>query len=210
MMGGMGSMGGMGGGGMMGGMGQMGGMGGNPFQSLPGQYNPLSDLYYKLGRGYTVVDYYGASYLISDQVVMDEQGRIKPKETAQKAFAWCRDFPGLTDVIAEIIDPDKHGAVVIEWSFDIGALQNILNVPKSDTKPEGDLAPPDVLYEESRIPLLVNLENPEIPRRFTMADYFGWQLGPEEGFRESEQPNHLGAFDSLYVGMRANVSTSTP
>lgn len=199
-------MGGMGGFGGMGGM--MGGFGGIPGDTGAG-FNPVEDLYYKMGRGYTVVEYYGASYLISDQVITDDQGRIKAKDTSQKAFAWCRDFPGLSDVIAEILSPEQHGSTVIEWTFDLNALQNIISVPRSDTKPEGGLAPPEVLYDESEIPLLVNLDNPEIPRRYTLADYFGWELGPEEGFREGELPNHLAAFDSPHLQVGANVPSSS-
>lgn len=166
-------------------------------------FSPIEDLQYKMGRGYSVVEYYGASFLVSDQVALDETGRVKPKETAQRAFPWLRDFPGLTDIIAEVLDPDKHGSTVIEWNFDLAGLQNIPDVPRSAVKPEGGLAPPEVLYEESEIPLLINSDNPEVPRRFTLSDYFAWKLGPEGAFREPEQPNHLGAFDSPALPLTA-------
>jgi hypothetical protein len=207
MMGGM--SGGMSGGGQMGGMGggQMGGGGGMGMMGgvTP---NPLyEDLLRKIGRGYSVVEYYGGSYLISNQIVKDERDRVKPRETAAKAFPWCRDYPGLVDILAEVLDPDQRGAVVLEWNFDLNALQNITNVPRSDSKPGDNLAPPDVLYDETKIPLLVNQENPDIPRRYTFADYYGWTLGPEEGFREGELPNHLGAFDSPYLQISASIPT---
>ncbi|NUN98403.1 MAG: hypothetical protein HUU16_19770 [Candidatus Omnitrophica bacterium] len=177
------------------------GLGGSSFGSAaesedPTTFSPVDTLVLQMGRGYSVVEYYGASYLVSDQIVYDDRGRVKPKETAERSFPWLRDFPGLTDIIAEIIDPDGHGSILIEWDFDLEALQLIADVPRSDIKPEGGLAPPENLYDETEIPLLVNSDNPSVPRRFTLADYYGWVLGPEATFREPGDPNHLGAFDS--------------
>lgn len=166
-------------------------------QGLPGQgatYGSLNPAI-MMGRGYTVVEYYGASLGISDMIVRDEIGRISPQETAERAFPWLQDFPGLIPIIAEIIDPDQSGAVVLDWDFSFADLPTIASVPRSGIRP-ASLQPPDILYDETEVPLLVNTENPEIPRRFTLADYFGWDLGQEGVYREPETPNHLAAFDS--------------
>ncbi|MCA9446709.1 MAG: hypothetical protein KC931_06315 [Candidatus Omnitrophica bacterium] len=174
------------------------------FQGLPGQgFSPYGggtsnygqiDPSLLMGRGYTVVEYYGASLGLSDMIVRDELGRIEPKETAEQAFPWLRDYPGLTDIIAEIIDPDQNGSVVLDWNFSFTDLASIVSVPRSDIR-TAELQPPEILYDESEIPLLVS-ENPEIQRRYTFADYFGWDLGPEGAYREPDTPNHIAAFDS--------------
>jgi len=164
------------------------------FQSLSSLFGGL-DPTLMMGRGYTVVEYYGARYGISDQIIRDDMGRVKPKETAERAFPWLRDFPGLVDIIAEIIDPDQHGSAVVEWNFDFSQFHTIPTVPRNNIRPES-LQPPESLYVDSEVPLLVNIDNPDIPRRYTLADYFGWELGPEGLFREPELPNHIAAFDS--------------
>jgi len=198
--------GGFGGGGLGGGLGggAFGGLGGGsggqsqagPIGEEQFQFSPLDDLKFRLGRGYSVVEYFGASYLISDQIVRDSQGRVRPHDTAYQAFPWLRDFPQLTDMIEEILDPDGTGAVVLEWDFDFAALADIPDVPRSDIRPAGGLSPPELLYEDTEIPLLVNLDNPEMPRRYAISDYFAWELGGERFHREAVTPNHLAAFDS--------------
>jgi hypothetical protein len=164
-----------------------------------------------MGRGYTVVDYFGAEPGADpdfQRIVRDELGRIDPKATAERAFPFVRDFPGLTDVVAEILDPEKKGAAVIEWDFDLASLSTIPTIPHTTVEQPEVLQPPafDTLFVESEIPLLANQNNPEIPRRFRLADYFGWDLDMESLPIRPSEYSHIAAFDSRSVSLSTIVN----
>jgi hypothetical protein len=163
-----------------------------------------------VGRGYAVVEYYGARYGVDEQIVRDELGRIDPRATTERAFPELRDFPGFTDIVTEILDPDQHGSAIIEWDFNFADLAQVLTVPRTGVRVDNDkLPPPDPqsLYLETEIPSLVNQDNPEATRRFTCAEYFGWDLGTAGTFREPDrQGNRLAAFDSAPLPVGTDIA----
>jgi hypothetical protein len=190
----------------------LGGLGGFPGAGGIGQQASLGttavpSLIDTMGRGYTVVDYYGRRYGNDPEVVArDDRGRIIPDETAMSAFGYERDFPGFTDIVEEILDPEGSGSLILEWDFDFRELSAMKPLPFTQIRPtEEDLTIPEGLYPETDIPLLVNTENPnpENPRRYTMSDYFGWELGVGSSQLRPKKLNFLAAFDSPSLPLSA-------
>ncbi|MCA9449644.1 MAG: hypothetical protein KC931_21165, partial [Candidatus Omnitrophica bacterium] len=192
--------------GLVAGVGGFPGAGGFGQQASVGT-STLPSVFDGMGRGYTVVDYYGRRYGNAPEVVSrDDRGRIIPDETALSAFGYERDFPGFTDIVQEILDPEGSGSLILEWDFDFRELSSMKPLPFTQIRPlEEDLAIPEGLYPETDIPLLVNSENPnpENPRRYTLSDYFGWELGVGSSQLRPKKLNFLAAFDSPSLPLSA-------